>query len=369
MKDATAACPSSFSFTAAFPHTLPKMTKGTHLTAQELFYVKTGHASGRRLETIANELERSVSAVRKAVVRQVKERAARAEGGEIAQRRNRIDQLLRMKVRRKDPKSGEMVVVGRKFPTARALRDRLVAEGFEEVSISTAFRDAKVRGARCLVRPKVADDTPKKNATRLVAAKEMIKKQSRDYVFCDETHVNTNDNTHGRELVPAGEKPTSRHFLKRAQCRWMVWAAIGYDFKSELVFFERDRPNHTAAITGAKYEAKCLPIVKRCLQRNKRRYIFAQDNARPHIKARKSLINEGFNVAVWPPYSPMLNPIEHLWSLLHHRIAKHYPRTDADLEAAARAEWAAISQAEVNAFVLNFESRLRACIEADGAPV
>lgn len=345
------------------------MTKGQHLTAHEIFYAQTGHARGRRVGTIANELKRSVSAVRKAIVRKSKDRAARAEGGEIAQRRNRVDELLRLKIRRKDPKTNAMVVVGRRYPTARALRDRLVEEGFDEVSVSTAFRDAKCRGARCLVRPKVAEDTPAKNAARLAAAQELIRTRSQDYVFCDETHVNTNDNTHGRELVPAGETPTSRHFLKRAKCRLMVWAAIGFNFKSELVFFEQDGPNHTAAITGAKYEAVCLPIVKRCLKRNKRRYVFVQDNARPHIRARQTLLDEGFKVALWPPYSPFLNPIEHLWALLHQRISKHYPRTDEDLEAAARAEWAAISQAEVNAFVLNFEPRLRTCIDADGAPV
>jgi hypothetical protein len=61
------------------------------------------------------------------------------------------------------------------------------------------------------------------------------------------------------ELVLPGKRPTARIHMKRAQCRLMIWAMIGYDYKSLRVFFERN------ASTGARYSRACGALVRRAL--------------------------------------------------------------------------------------------------------
>ena len=57
---------------------------------------------------------------------------------------------------------------------------------------------------------------------------------------------------------------------------------------------------------------------------DKEKYIFQQDNSPIHTS---KITNEYFSVAnlkvlEWPPYSPDLNPIENLWSVIKSQIQK-----------------------------------------------
>lgn len=52
-----------------------------------------------------------------------------------------------------------------------------------------------------------------------------------------------------------------------------------------------------------------------------------QDNAPIHTyrPVKEWFASTGFTVMEWPPYSPDLNPIEHVWVFLKENLHKYYP--------------------------------------------
>ena len=56
-------------------------------------------------------------------------------------------------------------------------------------------------------------------------------------------------------------------------------------------------------------------------------WIFMQDNAPLHTygPVKQLFASIGYEVMEWPPYSPDLNPIEHVWVHLKENLHKYYP--------------------------------------------
>ena len=70
----------------------------------------------------------------------------------------------------------------------------------------------------------------------------------------------------------------------------------------------------------------------------------------------------------WPPYSPDLSPIEHLWDVLDRRLRNHPqpPTTCQALCLVLIQEWNAIPQAEINRLILSMTRHVRAGLNANG---
>jgi hypothetical protein len=94
------------------------------------------------------------------------------------------------------------------------------------------------------------------------------------------------------------------------------------------------------------------------------------DDARPHITqiTRQYLHDVGIQVLRWPPMSPDLNPIEHLWDNIDRSIRQNYGvfHTVVQLEQTLLHEWEMIPQAEIVVLITSMPRRLKAVIQARG---
>ena len=143
----------------------------------------------------------------------------------------------------------------------------------------------------------------------------------------------------------------------------MVWGGISHGVKSPLVVLNQN-------LNAVRYRDQILqPHVLPLLRRHN--LIFQQDNARPHVArvCRDFLTANNVQPLEWPPYSPDMSPIEHLWDELDRRIRKRQnpPTNRAQLIAALTEEWNNIPLRRINVLMNSMHKRIRAGIRARGA--
>jgi hypothetical protein len=104
---------------------------------------------------------------------------------------------------------------------------------------------------------------------------------------------------------------------------------------------------------------------------------FMQDNAPIHTAyaSREWLEVHGVHTVDWPPYSPDLNPIEHLWWALKKKLHELHPEFDnmrdspaewAAFELGLHEAWAAIPDSLIAKLIRSMPRRLDAVRQARG---
>lgn len=153
----------------------------------------------------------------------------------------------------------------------------------------------------------------------------------------------------------------------------MVWAAIWLDERgcprrSELVIMERDPESPRNGYSGDLY---IKTLEEALLPHWRPTQTFMQDNAPIHtsLKVRRWMADHGVQTLDWPPYSPDLNPIEHLWWALKKQVYKDYPellqigKADSDLEyfcECLKSAWRRIPRALIKTLIMSIPRRLSA---------
>jgi len=142
----------------------------------------------------------------------------------------------------------------------------------------------------------------------------------------------------------------------------MVWAGISGRHRTDLVIVD-------GTLTARRYIDQILePHVLPFFESHPTVDILMQDNARPHAaRITKDFLEESeISVMNWIPYSPDLNPLEHLWDELGRRVQLRAPTSRAALIRILLEEWAAIPQDVIRNLVRSMRSRCQACIDARG---
>lgn len=308
----------------------------------------------------------------------------------IAKRRKLVKKLVETKKTATGTKVMKTKVLKRKkivfpFGSPGAIAREITATYDIECSAATVSRDLTELGYRALRRRKTPYLTEDHKVQRVAFAKSMLKLSDDDLleiVFSDEKWFDSNDSGCDYQWCKIGERPEPK--VKEGQPpRVHVWGCVGRGGKRKLIFLpqreqvttEEGQKRNGSGITAEKYQklvlSKALLYIKPGRGKAaKRRY--QQDGARCHI-AKSSmayLSDNGVNVITnWPPYSPDLNVIENVWSLMSRAVSNRGPWGVEELEQFVQEEWEKISDATINDLLRSFKSRLQRCVELKGAVV
>jgi len=154
----------------------------------------------------------------------------------------------------------------------------------------------------------------------------------------------------------------------------MIWGAIYGNGRSDVVIMERDPAADKSGYTANSYLTVLNDQIPRTWQPE---MIFMQDNAPIHAakKIREWFTNQAIPVMDWPPYSPDLNPIEHLWAQLKQWINDNHPELNEmgkseqayqQLFAAILEGWDAIAPEAIEGLVRSMDDRVNAIIDSEG---
>ena len=101
-----------------------------------------------------------------------------------------------------------------------------------------------------------------------------------------------------------------------------------------------------------------------------RRFVMQQDNDPKHTskKATQYLKKNNVQVLLWPPQSPDLNPIEHLWDHVKQRLKEDPVRNKKLLKSKIQEIWGSIDPKVTEKLVESLPRRLEAVLKAGGGP-
>lgn len=159
----------------------------------------------------------------------------------------------------------------------------------------------------------------------------------------------------------------------------MVWGAIwmtpeGEAGRSPLVIMTRDSSAKRNGYTAWSYQQA---LEEGLLPDYRPGELFMQDNACVHTaRTSKDFLEiHGVHTIEWPPYSPDLNPIEHMWWALKKKLHQLHPEFDCmgtsqeewdHFEMGLKEAWAAIPNSLICKLIMSMPKRLRACTKNRG---
>ncbi|UYV84834.1 hypothetical protein LAZ67_X003652 [Cordylochernes scorpioides] len=179
-------------------------------------------------------------------------------------------------------------------------------------------------------------------------------------VFSDESRFClSSDSRRVRVWRRRGERSNPAAILERPTVRQrgiMVWGAIAYDSRSPLLRIQ-------GTMTAQRYVDDVLRPVTLPYLQGVPNALYQQDNARPYTARISQQALQDVQMLPWPPYSPDLSPIEHVWDIIGRRLhALPQPRSEDELWQMVEREWRAILQDAIRTLIDTLPRRVAACI-------
>ncbi|UYV64960.1 hypothetical protein LAZ67_3002566 [Cordylochernes scorpioides] len=183
-------------------------------------------------------------------------------------------------------------------------------------------------------------------------------------VFSDESRFClSSDSRRVRVWRRRGERSNPAAIVERPIVRQrgiMVWGAIAYDSRSPLLRIQ-------GTMTAQRYVDDVLRPVTLPYLQGVPNALYQQDNARPHTARISQQALQDVQMLPWPPYSPDLSPIEHVWDIIGRRLhASPQPHSEDELWQMVEREWRAIPQDAIRTLIDSLPRRVAACIAVRG---
>jgi hypothetical protein len=204
---------------------------------------------------------------------------------------------------------------------------------------------------------------------RVSWCKEMSQEED-DYwhrvVFSDETRIGLHSD--GRVWVwrRKGERYDPNCTIVRSTDRKsiMYWGCITYDGFGRLIRCS----NHMNA------DEYCNILQEGCVQliTAECNMLFMQDNAPVHRAqiVKNWMTENSVSCISWPAYSPDLNPIEEVWSLMKRKLnGRCLVKSLDQLDEQVQQIWSEFSVSYVRNLYNSIQNRLRECIKQKGHPI
>jgi len=236
---------------------------------------------------------------------------------------------------------------------------------------------AKAGYHRCVACPRPFINKKQQNK-RLKFAQEHIDLDEdvlRRVIWSDECTFETGKR--GRIWVTrkAGERycqDCMRSVYRSGRTSIMIWGAIGWGYKSPLVFLEK--VEGSKGYNSTIYRDQVLiPVVTPMMEyfnEFEEPAIFMEDGSRIHegFARRYRLQMDWELLRPWPPSSPDFNLIEKVWRHIKLRITQRYPFPTSleGLRQAIQEEWDAIDPMDFMGPLEKWRDIMRACIDQKG---
>lgn len=179
-------------------------------------------------------------------------------------------------------------------------------------------------------------------------------------IFSDETTIELGSKSEFKWEFEDENLVTS---VDKFPTKQMFWACFDCKGQSSLVPI-------TGTLNGERYKRLLSHHLSRfiCHVPSRKRSVFQQDNARPHISkiVRTWFIKNKVRTLWWPPNSPDLNPIENLWGSLKQAVWQRMPKNRQQLIRFAQEEWNSISAEKLISLVNSMPRRVDQVQERQG---
>jgi transposase len=187
-------------------------------------------------------------------------------------------------------------------------------------------------------------------------------------IFSDESTFEIRESSRKLWRRPGEIGDDVRIHKKAHPQKWMIWGAVGHNYKSSLVFFD-------GIINSESYIEQVITnsgFIEDAIRAFGNAWCFQQDNATPHVS--KTTLNElgHLNVQLlenWPSYSPDLNIIEVIWAIMKDRTEKQCPKTLIDLRKIIEDVWDNISYHTIEKLLDSMPDRCKEIIKNNGLTI
>jgi len=203
------------------------------------------------------------------------------------------------------------------------------------------------------------------------------------YMWSDECLVERGRGKRDEWVFWTANQRWDRNMVQTYNCKKnmkvMVWGCFWDEGRTSLYIMDRDFESKKHGYSANSYLEVLEAEVKPWYEKLDPGYVFMQDNASIYTagKVKKWFADHGvINITDWPPYSPDLNPIEHIWWELKKRVFEMFPEIAKDrsesehsrqlLESALQAAWDTIDKASFDCLYKSMPDRIEACIKAGG---